>query len=106
MTLSAYVLYIPVVRAASQHTFIEKQNMMLNVDPLMSIHDCKKMRIIKQRTVECSKGGEIRMNNIEKIVYALYGLLFGHAFVDAHDLIYGRHAVDGFESMVCNQVES
>ena len=86
MTLYAYVLYIPVVRGASHNTFFEDQNMMLIVLCLPMI--AKRFAdFIKQRTVECSKRGERKMNNTEEFAYALYSLLFDCAFVDAHDLI-------------------
>ena len=72
----------------------------------------KRFRIINQGTVECSKPGERKVNNIEEIVYALYGCTVFFVWLRlrirwcAWSHIPGRHAVDGFETMVCNQVES
>ena len=46
------------------------------------------------------------MNSIAEFVYPLCGYVFDYAFVDAHDLIYIRHDADGFETIVCNQIDS
>ena len=86
MTLYAYVFYIPVVRGASHHIFIDRQNMTLIV-LCLSMIEKKDLRNIKQRTVESGKRGERNMNDIEDFVYALYSLLLDYALVDAHDLI-------------------
>ena len=52
-------------------TRIHTQNMKMIVLCLSMIS--KRFRIINQGTVECSKPGERKVNNIEEFVYALYG---------------------------------
>ena len=52
-------------------TWIHTQNMKMIVLCLSMIS--KRFRIINQGTVECSKPGERKVNNIEEFVYALYG---------------------------------